>query len=362
MAAAAAAAAIPGFSEDNKRIVDPVIFLESILVKLPGVAELFTGAAGGDEAPTFAEDKRTKGNLANDDEENQKSYQAIPVLGMMRYSASVEGQCCFFDSFLSSMSPKYRTLSLEHRKPVFKAFRQWCKTNSARILAVKPPMLEGVLELTNDEFINDMGNYGREIGYISGWLVGWYIGVNVTYIRKDISGIYDIVCELSYQSPECKTIIIRQGAGHFEPVGVLGLDAGGEYDEASSKFLFDWSDPRLCSLKVLAGQCQSVTMDNTWLLPEACAETTTVEAARKQVAATLATEAGAHEEARAIEAKKAAAAAAAAATNATTRALPANKPSALRALKKGGSRKYKKTQKNKKRTKHRSVKTTRRHR
>lgn len=299
MAAAGGVVPVPGFSPDNKRIIDPVAFLESVLEGLDGVKALFDRAAAAGVAPIFAEKAQELGNLRNG--KNSKTFQTIPVMGMVRLSTSTLNNCCFFDSFLTSMSPKYRTLPIENRPTVFNLFRRWCANNTARILAVKPEMANKLsprvnnaitnANHTNSQFVEDVQNVKKEIETNTGWIIGWYFGVNVIYIYNPpelpIGELprYNISCQTAYQSPECKTIIIRQGVGHFEPIGILGLTMG-KYNEATSTFLFDWTDKALCALKVFADTCDDTnpqTVYKKWEVPVDCEESPSVIAARQEL-------------------------------------------------------------------------------
>jgi hypothetical protein len=299
MAAAGGVVPVPGFSPDNKRIVDPVAFLESVLEGLDGVKVLFDRAAAAGAAPIFSEKAQELGNLRNG--KNSKTFQTIPVMGMVRLSTSTVNNCCFFDSFLTSMSPKYRTLPIDNRPTVFNLFRRWCANNTGRILAVKPEMADKLSPTvnnaitnanhTNSQFVEDVQNLKKEIETNTGWIIGWYFGVNVIYIYNPLQlpvgelPRYNISCQTAYQSPECKTVIIRQGVGHFEPIGVLGLTMG-KYNEATSTFLFDWTDKALCALKVFADTCDDMnpqTVYKKWEVPVDCEESPSVIAARQEL-------------------------------------------------------------------------------
>jgi hypothetical protein len=284
---------VPGFTGNN--ITNPTEFLESVLERLPGVPALFRAATGGGEAPTFVENNESSGNLINDDEGN-KLYQTIPYLGMARVSASGADNCCFFDSFLFCMSPKYRKLSIPNREIVFKLFRSWCNSNSKRILATANKQMVNTLSETQGLAVNggkrnlqlaeqsiekDFTSKINAIGIATGWVIAWYFGVNLIYMYqneypgKNVNMSYPhylIHCPTAYQSQDCKTIIIRQGVNHFESIGTVGI-TNNKLNESNSKFLYEWTDSRLCALKTFAKKvCQEAKglLYKTWKFPEVC--------------------------------------------------------------------------------------------
>jgi hypothetical protein len=258
-------AVIPGFSEDGMSILNPTAFVESILKNNLHRSAVFRTP----NPPTFLPRQTTvpetlvkfpnieqsyspifSGILDEQISENKKSYLQIPNFGSFtRISASGVNNCCWFDSFLTCISPAYRSLSLEQRQSVFPVFRKWCNTRKTKILAEKPSYLDTFY--TDDEFIND-----------TGFIIAWYFGVNIIYIKFEESGPV-IDTTMSIQSPDCQTIFMIHlggtGAGaHYEPVGILGLNDNQTLNEATSTFVFDWNNRQICQMQ---------NLPTTWSLP-----------------------------------------------------------------------------------------------
>ena len=270
-----------GFSDDGLSIINPRAFVEYILKNRLYKSALFRTI----KPPTFVPRETTvpaelaefpniksnyspnfSGMLDEQISKNEKSYLQIPNFGSFtRISASGINNCCWFDSFLSCISPAYRSISLENRQEAFTAFRSWCSKNSDKILSQKPAILNAFY--TNQEFVDELQSSTSEISVLAGFLIAWFFGVNIIYIKLEPSGpIIDTL--MSTQSPDCKTIFMihigGSGAGaHYEPVGILGLTADQKLDESTSTFIFDWSDQRICQMQ---------NLPITWTLPR-CKDT-----------------------------------------------------------------------------------------
>jgi hypothetical protein len=265
------AAAKPGFSADGTFIENPTALLEATIFSLPGAAR---GANAAKKAPLFNEilNLNETGNLG---EYPTKSFQKIPILNLSRVSSSGAGLNCWFDSFLQCMSPKYRSIDINRRSALRDEFRNFIGTTlKESILAQRPSFLtKAPFEVTNEKFISNVLATGTEIEWLNGFLIAWYFGVNLIYVHRDSSGILQIACETSYQSPDCKTIIINHNGNHFEPIGkvVVGADKKLVEGESGSKFLFSWSDKELCNLKELNTMCHGNRHINSiWTQPTAC--------------------------------------------------------------------------------------------
>jgi hypothetical protein len=272
---------LPGFSEDGLSIINPGVFVENILKNRISRAGLFrisnppifiphqtTVPAELAEFPNIENtySPNYSGMLEETISQNQKSYLKIPSFGSFtRISASGKDNSCWFDSFLCCMSSAYRSISLENRQRIFPIFRRWCFKNSDKILSQKPTILNGFY--TNKEFTDELQSSTSEISVLAGFLIAWFFGVNIIYIKMESSGpIIDTL--MSTQSPDCKTIFMSHiggsGAGaHYEPVGILGLTADQKLDETTSTFMFDWSDQRICQMQ---------NLPTTWTLPR-CKDT-----------------------------------------------------------------------------------------
>jgi hypothetical protein len=250
-----------GISPDGMQITNPTLFLESVLQRIPGVKGLTSAP------PRFEQGANASytGILGQTSQDNLKSYQSIPSLKLSRISASGYNNCCFFDSFLTCMSPIYRGLSLQNRQMVFVAFRNWCAVNSDKILEQAPEFVKKLIDLTSVK--EEIVNLNIEIDYLTGFIIAWFFGVNCVFISKprdrNIASKYtwSIVCESSYQSPDCKTIFMINtlpltagAAGHYEPLGTLSLNEADQLDESKSKFLFDWTDRDLCKIKTICNE------------------------------------------------------------------------------------------------------------
>lgn len=266
-----------GFSEDGLSILNPTAFIEDILLNKLYKIGLFRKP----NSPTvLSRETNIPNNLINFpnieqtyspnfsgmlDEQismNQKTYLQIPNFGsFIRLSANGNNNNCWFDSFLTCMSPKYRSLSLHQRQSILPSFRNWCNKNKTDILSEKPSYIKPFF--TDDQFIHDIETPTIEIEMFTGFLIAWYFGVNIIYIKFEPTGPV-IDGTMSIQSPECKTIFMIHlggtGAGaHYEPVGILGLNNNQTLNEATSTFLFDWTDQRIC---------QMPNLPTTWSLPK----------------------------------------------------------------------------------------------
>lgn len=240
----------------------PTQFLESILGRIPGLKKVMELAP---QPPRFEMIKQNSSYTGILPQGNAKTYQTISSLKLSRVSASGYNNCCFFDSFLSCMSPKYRSLSLQNRQMVFVAFRNWCAVNSEKILEQVPEFIKKLVDVKTikDEIVN----LNIEIDYLTGLVIAWFFGVNCVFITKprdkNIASKYTwaVVCESAYQSPECSTIFMintlpltEGAAGHYEPLGTLSLKEDGRLDEMKSKFLFGWTDRDLCKIKTICNE------------------------------------------------------------------------------------------------------------
>ncbi len=288
-APAAPAGPIPGWNAGKTRIENPTLFLESVLETLPGVKALFDAAATKDERPTFT---KVTGELGIDDStKNQKKYMDMPILNLSRLSSSGDDSHCWFDSFLQCMSPKYRTLSNANRNTVFHEFRLWCRTNKDILYKVSPNKIYNSEELAQEyliskaEFMSDLTNTGSFINAMTGFVIAWYFGVNVVYIYTN-SGNLEISNQSAYQSETCKTIFIYFIRNHFEPIGAFNVDSTNKQDETRSKLLFDWTDPRLCAMKVLSTLVPHSYFFRTqreWRYPEVCNDPDSLKAVTTHV-------------------------------------------------------------------------------
>jgi hypothetical protein len=278
------AAAKPGFSADGTFIENPTALLEATVPGLTGAAR---GANAAKSSPIFEKIKGT--SLANDmlgEKSNQKTFQDLPGIGLSRVSASAENLNCWFDSFLQCMSPKYRSLDLTGRGKIRVGFRKYLGQENVlnAILAQKPTKHETFTlvftDFTDEKFKKDIrgetveaGRSRTDLDSLSGFLIAWYFGVNLIYLKRNSEDTLEMVCETAYQSPDCKTIFMCNiGAYHFEPVGkvVLTDDRKLLEGDGGSKFLFSWTDTDLCALKGLSMRCKGYP---EWTVSASCAPT-----------------------------------------------------------------------------------------
>jgi hypothetical protein len=281
------AAIKPGFSADGTFIENPTKLLEESVPGLTGAARM---AAVTKVAPTFRILEGT--SLASgmlSETPTEKTVQELPRINLSRVSASGAALNCWFDSFLQCMSPKYRSLDLARRNDIRVGFRKYLGQEKVlnAILAQKPALMNHpALDFTDAKFINDIrletknakGTIiQKDLDYTSGFLIAWYFGVNLIYLKrlhfpKEDRYDLDVICETSYQSPDCKTIIMCNiGGYHFEPVGkvVLTDDSKLLEGEGGSKFLFSWEDKELCSLKEFNNTLQC-DLYPKWSAPTIC--------------------------------------------------------------------------------------------
>lgn len=263
--------AVKGFAADNKAIVNPVAFLESFFPALKADA-LIRAASIVLQRPFFVEDKsKDTGMLSQNAKTNQKTYQNLIELDLARVSASGVGNNCWFDSFLQCVSPKQNSLSLLNRSLIAKRFREWCGIHASLLQKQQPKILIGTpLFQTEAEFTADIKDEDEEIDIMTGFVIAWFFGFNLVQLRRD-KGRLRIVCESSYQSPDCKAIFMYHTGNHFEPLVELHLD-----DSLPFKSVFSWKDDALCGLKTLNTLCTSLLFDNTWKQPTNCSEERTM--------------------------------------------------------------------------------------
>ena len=275
-APAAPAGPPPGWSPNGKQIQTPTLFLESVLEKLPGVKALFDAASANDERPTFT--KVTRGEIGLEDGKVKK-YIDMPIINLSRLSAAADDNHCWYDAFLQCMSPKYRLLSIPNRTIVFRQFRIWCKTNSDSIFKASPKTLytEALSDTINKgNFKEDLDKLDRFTEASSGFIIAWYFGANILYLRHDINDGLHIVSEYAYQSPSCKAIFIYNTGNHYEPIGVFATGPEPtKQDESASTMIFEWTDPRLCAMKVLSTLSNDsfsfiFTTQREWTYPQVC--------------------------------------------------------------------------------------------
>ncbi len=300
---AAAAASRPGWSGTS--ITDPVAFLESILI--PIITTKVTNAA---DSPIYTEIKDVMSNngksvvfakndyhdiLTQSIDTNIKDYQIVSSLGLTRLAADANGNC-FFDSFLTLMSPTYRSLSIQQRRPVMSEFRKWCVDHSSQILRSIPSKIlsekasgykdpveadlgkrfKAELERKNtvtekrkeknasgkNVIVSEQVTIDKEIDFEAGYILGWYFGINLVFLATpgthDMfpgSTGYEPYCNTAYQSSSCRTAFIAFTGNHFEPLVDAKFTEDGELDETNSTFLFRWSNPLLCKVKSVANHC-----------------------------------------------------------------------------------------------------------
>ena len=264
---------IPGVSEDRISILDPVAYTEYTLHNL--LRKTAIGILRTKNTPIFKKygaelspnllrtpglsPETYVGMLFEEKDKNFKSYLPIQnTQPFTRISSSTDRNICWFDSFLTCMSPSYRKISLVHRKEIVTQFRNLCKKNKEMILTQIPSFFpKNFIKIFND----DIDNLNGPIETHTGFLIAWYFGVNIIYYVLNDEGLFIFNDPyINYQSPDCKTIFMTyiDESKHYEPLGILGLTSDNKYDEPASTFVFDWSDPRLCALP---------GRPDTWTLP-----------------------------------------------------------------------------------------------
>ncbi len=283
------AAVKPGFSADGKFIENPTALLEATVPGLTGAARAAEVAMAAPTFRTIEGSSLASGMLSQTSTE--KTVQELPSIGLSRVSSSGAGLNCWFDSFLQCMSPKYRSLDLARRTDIRVGFRKYLGQEKVlnAILAQKPALMNHpAFDFTDEKFKNDVrlesknssGNpISKDLDYTSGFLIAWYFGVNLIYLKrlhfpKENRYELDVVCETSYQSPDCKTIIMcNMGGYHFEPVGKVVLDSNQKLleGENGTKFLFSWVDKELCKLKEF-NNTRRCDLYPKWSVPTACVE------------------------------------------------------------------------------------------
>jgi len=205
------------------------------------------------------------GNLVQTEQE--KFYQPLEGTGLARVSANGSRNGCWFDAFLTALSAKYRNLSLKNRIEIETLFRKWCaaEPNVSAIHKAAPNFLKKAdLCPKLDAFKASLGADKQEIDELDGYLIAWYFGVNLIYLKRDeASKQIQIVCNTSYQSPDCSCIFIYHTGNHFEPCTVV---ADGQ-TEKDLEYLFQWDDRTLCKLQTLSKQCTNDLFDTSWVKP-----------------------------------------------------------------------------------------------
>lgn len=253
---------IPGFADDGLTIDDPVAVVETVVrsgirqsgqfrvIQTPPTFEKYGTNLPANIINTPGLSPSTYIQMLSEEaDRNIKSYLAIPTIeSFTRISASGNKNICWFDSFLMCMSPSYRGLSLKNRPKVVSGFRNWCRLRQDKILAQIPSFISQ--EFVNI-FKNDLNNQSGPIEAHTGFMIAWYFGVNIIYYILNNEGVFIFNDPfINYQSPDCKTIFMihSEESFHFEPLGILGLTPDNKYNEATSTFLFKWSDDKLCAL------------------------------------------------------------------------------------------------------------------
>lgn len=239
---------MPGFAEDGLAIIDPVAVIETVIKTQ---LKRTTGILRSRKlAPTYEVSKypTTYTNmLVNDYAKNIKTYLEIPdAKPFVRISTSARKNGCWFDSFLSCMSPTYRSISLDNRDIVASSFRNWCRVKQDKLIEQIPEFIKPFFNV--DDFKMNLDAMNKEIDAMTGFMIAWYFGVNIVYIVLDKNGFK--IDKNAYQSHDCKTIFILNiiDSNHYEPLGILGLTTDNKYNEETSTFLFEWTDQRLCKL------------------------------------------------------------------------------------------------------------------
>jgi hypothetical protein len=277
------AAIKPGFSTDGKFIENPTKLLEESVPGLTGAARAAEAAKAAPTFRTLEGSSLASGMLS--ETPTEKTVQALPGIGLSRVSASGAALNCWFDSFLQCMSPRYRSLDLKRRNELRVGFRKYLGQEKVlnAILAQKPTKHETFTlvftDFTDEKFKKDVrgetveaGRALTDLDSLSGFLIAWYFGVNLIYLRRTPQNELAMMCETAYQSPDCKTIIMCNiGGYHYEPVGTVVLTDDSKLleGEGGSKFLFSWTDKELCKLNRLSKSCTGYP---EWTLPTGCTE------------------------------------------------------------------------------------------
>jgi hypothetical protein len=241
-----AAATAPGWNATGTKITDPVAFVESILRPfLPEETE---------EIPTYEklEDLSYTGGLIIEHSDSIYQYQTLPSLNLTRIGANGNGNC-WFDSFLFSLSPSYRTCSTSDRAEISSKFRGWCGQRAKQILDVFPKSIRTHFETyyleTFDTFVKQIQTNKSELTIYEGFFVAWFFGVNCIYFKQpgpEDNDVFQPICETMFQSPSCKVICIAWLGNHYEPlVDATFLDD--TLDEEQTTTLFSWDDRKLCA-------------------------------------------------------------------------------------------------------------------
>jgi hypothetical protein len=262
----------PGFNSSGN-ISDPSAFVEDFITKnYPKFTGMLRIATIKPYKPVY---KKISSSKMLADGQTDKEYELLETIKLARIAASGVNNCCWFDSFLQCTSPKYRKLDSASRKLIREAFRAACGQDKTinDIIKVLPSFMnpDTGLEVTKDKLKTDITNLTKDIDWIHGYAIAWYFGVNLIYIIREENQV-KVQCQTSYQSPDCKTILVYHTGNHFEPVGVLGLNSENKVVEKESKFLFAWSDSALCALKKLNAPCKEINpfFDTTWSEPTSC--------------------------------------------------------------------------------------------
>jgi hypothetical protein len=261
MAAKARLAELSGFAPDGLTIENPEQYVNSVLMRLVNQIPRIIGQWRKINPPTLEEytgpaDELT--TLIEMPKDNMKQFVEVPEVGLRRLSASAISNCCWFDAFLQCMSVQYNNLPLNDRVEVRKRFRKWCNEHVEHIIAQIPrdvfPTGPGGY-LTDDEIRADLSDTEDEIDAQTGMFIAWYFGVNCIVVHRQ-AGEYLVECQIAYQSPECKTIVIYFENAHFEPMGKFAVASNNTM--MNDKFLFDWSDTDLCLLKDVSMKCTAM--------------------------------------------------------------------------------------------------------
>jgi hypothetical protein len=265
----------PGFNSSGN-INNPTAFIEDFITKN---FNKFTGMVRVSSIKSYKPVyKKTTSSKMLADGKEEKEYETLETINLTRIAASGVNNCCWFDTFLQCTSPNYRKLDSPSRKLIREAFRAACGQEKTinEIIKVLPSFMKPDfgLEITKEKLTTDITNLTKDIDWIHGYAIAWYFGVNLIYLVREDNQV-KVQCQTSYQSPDCKTILIYHTGNHFEPVGVLSLDATTKLNEKESKFLFAWSDSALCGLKQLNEPCKENNpfFDTTWSEPSSCPTT-----------------------------------------------------------------------------------------
>ena len=260
------AAIPPGWNASGKQITDPVAFVESILVPIIERSE-----KEDELTPTYETIDTASyiDGLVIEFPESFYQYQSIPSLGLTRIAANGDGNC-WFDSFLTCMSPSYRSLSARNRIPVTNAFRKWCADHISQIIKSIPQTIRDSGEYSDffrdSVFKQDISNVNKEIDTLEGLFIAWFFGVNCIVFatpgkHPDLANSvkYEPICETMIQSPNCKVICMIFSGNHFEPLIHAKFDTSMQLNETTSQTIFSWTDAILCTCiqTVLRSDCST---------------------------------------------------------------------------------------------------------